>query len=561
MTDLKISQLPTAGPLTGLEFLALAQAGTSVKTTLASITNGVNVLSYGADPTGATDSTAAFIGAAVASMVVLIPPGTYKLTAGLMSFSNGPRFVGAGRGAVTLRCLSGTADLLGFMAGFSGGGLSGVTINGSGMTGGNLLSVIGSARTRFDDISITGGFNGMYVQDQNVCEIGQMWMNGLVGTYGLKYFGGGTGAAQVLNIGKLEVGFSTNIVSSPIGFLIDGDADTVNADTYACTKGSVGLQIQNTGNLVNGPAFVTVLNYQSDFAFTAGLSISGGVSSGASRSHNFGSVYCQGCVNGPGVTIDQFVQNATFLGGQINNNHAQGVLVDGRYIKLIGLQVASNSAAGSASFPGIEIAAHSLGCTVIGGLAGQWVGNATNNQSYGVQTDVGANDYSILGVDLRNNVTADYLDNAASTTSVIFGNIQSSTTPHIVSAPIQAQVGQNLTLNGSGTNSVILGNKTNGVAFTAQAADASTVNHLKAFGHSTGGAPALAASGTDTDINVALIPQGAGKVQYGSAGCFSANGAVATSLGSIGPAGAGTTVAKWLTIVDNSGTTRYIPCF
>jgi hypothetical protein len=42
---------------------------------------------------------------------------------------------------------------------------------------------------------------------------------------------------------------------------------------------------------------------------------------------------------------------------------------------------------------------------------------------------------------------------------------------------------------------------------------------------------------------------------------YSANGAVATVLGSVGPAGASTTVQKWLTIRDDGGVTRYIPCF
>lgn len=39
-----------------------------------------------------------------------------------------------------------------------------------------------------------------------------------------------------------------------------------------------------------------------------------------------------------------------------------------------------------------------------------------------------------------------------------------------------------------------------------------------------------------------------------------ANGAVATVLGSVGPVGSSTTVQEWLTI-DINGTTRYLPCF
>jgi hypothetical protein len=53
----------------------------------------------------------------------------------------------------------------------------------------------------------------------------------------------------------------------------------------------------------------------------------------------------------------------------------------------------------------------------------------------------------------------------------------------------------------------------------------------------------------------------AGLLQFASAGSFSANAAVATVLGSVGPTGSHTAVQKWLTIVDNTGTTGYIPVF
>lgn len=52
----------------------------------------------------------------------------------------------------------------------------------------------------------------------------------------------------------------------------------------------------------------------------------------------------------------------------------------------------------------------------------------------------------------------------------------------------------------------------------------------------------------------------AGLMQLGTPS-FSANGAVLTVLGGIGPTGARTTVQKWLTINDSSGNPFYIPCF
>lgn len=76
-----------------------------------------------------------------------------------------------------------------------------------------------------------------------------------------------------------------------------------------------------------------------------------------------------------------------------------------------------------------------------------------------------------------------------------------------------------------------------------------------------------------TELAVVVTPNGAnanaesirflngGNIKYTNAANFSANGAVATSLGSIGPTGSHTTVQKWLTIVDNTGATLYVPAF
>lgn len=53
----------------------------------------------------------------------------------------------------------------------------------------------------------------------------------------------------------------------------------------------------------------------------------------------------------------------------------------------------------------------------------------------------------------------------------------------------------------------------------------------------------------------------AAPIKFVDAGSFTANSTTAVTLTALGPAGASTTVTKWLTIVDNGGTTRYIPCF
>lgn len=88
-----------------------------------------------------------------------------------------------------------------------------------------------------------------------------------------------------------------------------------------------------------------------------------------------------------------------------------------------------------------------------------------------------------------------------------------------------------------------------------------TTNRLRVTDAATGGAPALSAIGTDTDVDLILAPQGAGLLQASNSASWSANGSVATALSSIGPTGAHTTVQEWFTVKNASGVTRYIPAF
>jgi hypothetical protein len=67
--------------------------------------------------------------------------------------------------------------------------------------------------------------------------------------------------------------------------------------------------------------------------------------------------------------------------------------------------------------------------------------------------------------------------------------------------------------------------------------------------------------GSASTVEVVRFVAASNQVQFTNAANFSANGAVATVLGSIGPTGSHTTVQTWLTILDNSSTVRYIPCF
>jgi hypothetical protein len=75
---------------------------------------------------------------------------------------------------------------------------------------------------------------------------------------------------------------------------------------------------------------------------------------------------------------------------------------------------------------------------------------------------------------------------------------------------------------------------------------------------------AKAAVGTGSSANAlaeVLRVLSTGLVKFTNAANFTANATTATVMTSLGPAGASTTIAEWLTIQNASGTVRYIPCY
>lgn len=50
-------------------------------------------------------------------------------------------------------------------------------------------------------------------------------------------------------------------------------------------------------------------------------------------------------------------------------------------------------------------------------------------------------------------------------------------------------------------------------------------------------------------------------VKFSTAGAWTANGSVATTMTSLGPTGSHTTIQEWFTVKNSSGTVRYIPAF
>jgi hypothetical protein len=84
-----------------------------------------------------------------------------------------------------------------------------------------------------------------------------------------------------------------------------------------------------------------------------------------------------------------------------------------------------------------------------GCLSGQWVGYSSQLTSYGVQIDTYCVAYTIIGNDLRNNVTGDYLDSSNEATSVVIGNAEAITTGSRLPGSLQVAAGDAVPAGGS----------------------------------------------------------------------------------------------------------------
>ncbi len=61
--------------------------------------------------------------------------------------------------------------------------------------------------------------------------------------------------------------------------------------------------------------------------------------------------------------------------------------------------------------------------------------------------------------------------------------------------------------------------------------------------------------------NILSLSANTGELQFFSTQSWSDVGAVATTMTSLGPTGSHTTVQKWLVVLDNTGTRRFVPAY
>ncbi len=126
----------------------------------------VNLVGEGADPSGATDSTAAINNAITGgSALYVLPAGNYTVSGTIQFNANGIHLLGAGRQATYINTNNKTFNV--FQVGASAQQnlceLGNLTINNTGSVGGTAISVLQAYLLRVHDLYLTGQYNGIAV--------------------------------------------------------------------------------------------------------------------------------------------------------------------------------------------------------------------------------------------------------------------------------------------------------------------------------------------------------------------------------------------------------------
>jgi len=425
-----------------------------------------NVLNFGADPTGAADSTAAINATITAANAtfgkskVIFPSGTFRVSGtGIALNTNNTALVCSGATATKIV----QTNLSGSVITNSGlnNELHGCQLDYSGTpSGGSALLSIGSNFTA-DSFRINSAYIGIEVSSATTPNAAHMFTNFQVTSYAII----GMKAKNTNDIYVSNCIFNAQTSSNGAlgGFRYEDKSEAINVINCSVLNGVYGITTDASSYTMNNrPAYNrftnvffdtntlgSVLDKAVEFEFVGGW-FSGGRSGGGY----------------PGMTL-LGVNTIKFIGTEFFNNGSQGLALVGgantSNVQCTSCTFESNSVtAGVGVASGIYVGADVSNWSVTGGNAGN--GLYTGQQGYGVYVASGASDYySISNILCSNNTVSCVSDNGS-------GAHKSITYPGLA-APAPVTKTANYTVDsGTGKDSSIIFNGAGSLTLTLPAA-------------------------------------------------------------------------------------------
>ncbi len=372
----------------------------------------ISVLDFGADPTGAADSTSAIQAAilAAAGKCLKIPAGTYTVSAEL-DVTSSMSIYGDGWGQSILSTTSATAHLLKVTAGFCD--INGLQFTSSVSRTAGAYVYYGAGNQLLRNFYMSGAFYGVYSYQATTVKITDFSIWNTQGSGVAIYFTGGAGSNDLY--------ISRGTISGPSVLTANGiqidNAGAVNITDCDVIRHNSCLKINPQNGVI--VSYVYVENSYFDTANT-GIDLSpaaGGTIQGVRFVGCWASAH-----TGTGVSIGGAgsIVGAEFIGLHCFSNGSNGITI-------------SNAAAADVHFVGGAICGNtghgaSIGANVSSwGFNGTRIGNGygkTGNTLFGINVAAGTSGYlTIIGCDLTGNTSGALNDLGTGGNKNVYGNV------------------------------------------------------------------------------------------------------------------------------------------
>jgi len=390
-----------------------------------------NVVTYGADPTGASDSTSAITTAvsdatSAGGGVVYFPTGSFK-TSGFSIAASNISILGDGQGASIIRLSSTTANCI--TLGASGTNYQNISIKGITLlpegtqTGGAQIYVIDSSVIRISDLWAKG-YNGIVIdstQYESTCRIDNFYMQSCSNA------GICIGPSSASTAAPVDTYISNGTIAQCGTGLLIQNGSGVYANAVDILKGSSGVSLNPASNqTANSCFFNQVLT---DTQTGTGWTLGG---SGNLSEIIMNSCWAASSSGSSGINITNSSANGILIENcNVHNNYEYGIIISaGTNINISNNMVFMNSTIGSGTYHGIAVAPNLSGFQITGNISGKGgyfsdVGN-TNNQGYGIIVNSGSsNNYIIQNNRCPSNVTGGVSDAGTGTLKYVGNNLSS----------------------------------------------------------------------------------------------------------------------------------------
>jgi len=232
---------------------------------------------------------------------------------------------------------TGSFNLFNFTAGKQGMMIEKARIEAAALTG-YVFNAVGIDRLTLTNMRVFNPDDFAYVEQCNVVEMNNVWVNNIRGDYGIRWYGETAKRSDILRLIGVNLSFPGTGTGTGIDW--DGNCHTLQAFGVTIVQPNKGVVIRNS-SAGTEPEFGFFTNIEIDFPESYGVEILSG------ENYYFGpQFYCHGSTTASGILVDASIPDdrVAFYGGKISD-HADYGIENNTRVMVCNLVLTDNSTA------------------------------------------------------------------------------------------------------------------------------------------------------------------------------------------------------------------------